>query len=65
MYLYENVASKTYETWDSAKYLNLNEWTISGWYYTCDSGDYQVMARQSQAAPATLEYVGLRVDGDG
>jgi len=48
---------------DVNKYLNLNSWTISGWYYTCESGAYQVIDRQTTNAAS--EYLSIRVDGNG
>ena len=40
----------------------MGSWTISGWYYTCQAGEYQVIDRQFSSAK---EYLSIRVDGNG
>ena len=62
MYMHENIVTvPNYEgTMDTN--LNLGSWTISGWYYTCQGGEYQVIDRQFTSAK---EYLSIRVDGNG
>eukprot|EP00347_Sterkiella_histriomuscorum_P004310 403360935 len=72
MYLYENQAnliltpagSATTPLFDSSGYLDQTSYTISGWFYTCQTGDYHIISRQ-KASTTFNEIFSIRVDGTG
>ncbi|CDW81534.1 UNKNOWN [Stylonychia lemnae] len=54
----------TVPMFDANNYLSGSEFTLSGWFYTCQSGDFHVISRQYSSLPFS-EIFSIRVDGAG